>query len=85
MSKETAEALMSKFKTKKVFKHLVDAAAGSKNIEVHKTIYKVLAKNKNKDLLGKIANFKILWLDFLSFRKVCDGSWLRSTIQGNFL
>eukprot|EP00092_Neocalanus_flemingeri_P036638 GFUD01039891.1.p1 GENE.GFUD01039891.1~~GFUD01039891.1.p1 ORF type:complete len:830 (-),score=230.17 GFUD01039891.1:47-2536(-) len=53
ISKENAEAFITKFKTKKAFKHLVDAAAGSSNLFVHKTMVKVLSKNKNKNLLER--------------------------------
>ena len=48
-----ADALISKFKSKKVFKHLVDAAAGSGNIHLHRSLFKVLSKLKSKELSGK--------------------------------
>jgi len=53
ITKENAESVINKFKSKKVFKHLVDAAAGSNNIFLHKSLYKVLAKQKSKALLER--------------------------------
>merc|ERR1712013_575010 len=53
ITKENADSVIDKFKSKKVFKHLVDAAAGSNNIFLHKSLYKVLSKQKNKALLER--------------------------------
>jgi len=53
VTKDNAESVINKFKSKKVFKHLVDAAAGSSNLFLHKALYKTLAKQKNKALLER--------------------------------
>ena len=57
ISKENAELFIKKFLAKKAFKHLIDAAAGSDNIFVHKAVVKALATIKNKTLQGRLQEY----------------------------